>query len=337
MITRAQKVRLGLFVAVSLTLFVGTIVVLTGLRLAETRDYYTVRYRMSLSGLESGAQVKFNGVRVGRVDEIRINPADVAEVIVRLSLDEGTPVKKDTKAVVNLAGITGLKFIELSGGTSDSPFVEPGGEIEPGESIFDRLTGRADVIAEKIELAVNRINLFLEDENRNRIMKVVDEIDALVVSVTATIEENRPHVLQVTTAMGESAEALAGDVVPIGKDATRAVKAFRELAENLRDGVDRAQVRRIVGNVDKIAGNIRTAVDDADIAGLAKDARGMVGAGRRVAENIDLTVLRIREDLYAALSYLLDTMENLAEFSRVIRESPGALLSDSEEPQRKLP
>ena len=102
MITRAQKVRLGVFLTVSSTLLIGTLAVLAGLRLAEERDTYTIRYHMSLSGLEAGSPVKFNGVRVGRVDSIRIDREDPATVVVAVSLDAGTPVKKDTRAIVNL-------------------------------------------------------------------------------------------------------------------------------------------------------------------------------------------------------------------------------------------
>jgi phospholipid/cholesterol/gamma-HCH transport system substrate-binding protein len=171
MITRAQKVRLGLFMTISTVLLVGTMVVLAGLELGRQRDTYTVRYTTSMSGLEPGSSVKYNGVRVGSVDALRINREDVAEVIVTLSLEHGTPVKKDTKAVVNMAGITGLKFIELSGGTSGSGFVEPGGEILGGESTLDKLTGRAEAIAEKAELLLNQLNKAVSDENRERVLR----------------------------------------------------------------------------------------------------------------------------------------------------------------------
>jgi len=155
MITAAQKVRLGVFVTLTTLIFVGTLAVLTGLRLSEQRDTYFIRYRMSLSGLEPSAQVKLNGVRVGRVDGIRIDRDDPNVVIVDVSLDRGTPVKKDAKAVVTLAGITGLKYIELTGGSREAAFIEPGGEIPAGESVLDRLTGRAEDIAECVRWALS--------------------------------------------------------------------------------------------------------------------------------------------------------------------------------------
>lgn len=336
MITRAQKVRLGVFVTLTLALFVGTLAVLAGLRLIDRRDTYTVRYHQSLSGLEPGAQVKYNGVRVGSVETIRINPKDVGEVIVTLSLEAGTPIKKDTKAVVNMAGITGLKFIELSGGTSASDFVAPGGEILAGESMFDRLTGRAEAIAEKVEMVVNQIATYTTAERRDRFYAVVDHIDELVVSTRGTIEENRPNVLRITTTLGGSAERLDNTLVELEADAKRTMRAIRQLSESLQHEIDAKQVRRVVANVERVTSDLKQAVEKADVPAVAVEAREFVASARRVSDSLELTILRGREDVFASLSYLLETLENLTEFSRLIRETPSLLLGSSEEQERKL-
>lgn len=336
MITRAQKVRLGIFVAASLTLFVGTLVVLAGIRLGERRDEYTIRYHMSLSGLEPGAQVKYNGVRVGSVTAIKINPQDVGEVIVRVSLEQGTPIKKDTKAVVNMAGITGLKFIELSGGTSLSEFVAPGGEILAGESMFDRLTGRAESIAEKIELVVNQIATYTTDEKREQFYRVVDHIDELVVTTRGTIEENRPNILRITTTVGGSAERLDKTLIELEADAKRTMRAIRDLSEGLSREVDARQVRRVVSNVERVTADLKRAVEKADVPAMAVQVKEFVSSARRVSDSLELTILRGREDVFASLAYLLETLENLTEFSRLIRETPSLLLGSSDEQERKL-
>ncbi len=76
-VTRAQKVRLGAFLAIGITAVVGGLVVLAGAKLGEKRDAYTVRYdqaEVSLSGLEVGSPVRYSGIKVGRVDAIGIDP-----------------------------------------------------------------------------------------------------------------------------------------------------------------------------------------------------------------------------------------------------------------------
>ena len=116
MSTRAQKVRLGIFLVSAALIFGGSIVVLAGLKLWNPKDRYFVRYEESISGLELGSTVKMKGVRVGQVEDIDIGD-DVESVVVTLSLNPGTPIPEDTRAVMTSIGITGLKFIELTGGS----------------------------------------------------------------------------------------------------------------------------------------------------------------------------------------------------------------------------
>lgn len=337
MITRAQKVRLGLFLVVSATLLVGTLVILAGLSLAEERDVYTVRYQMSLSGLEPGSSVKYNGVRVGRVDAIHIDRQDPSTVVVDLSLDAGTPIKKDTKAVVNLAGITGLKFIELSGGTADSAFIEPGGEIPAGASTLDRLTVRAEDIAERVQTLVEQLNALTSAENRKKVEAVLDHVDGLVISATGTIEENRPAVRELSASLKDAGDRVNAAVRTLEIETTAAARALRQVAERVRDEVEPSKIRSIVGNVERVSSQVRVAVDKADLPAAGEQVRDLVASALRAMKNIDTTVLRGREDLFGSLSYLLETMENLSEFSRQIRENPSLLLGGAEEKERKLP
>lgn len=337
MITSAQKARLGVFIVVSIALLLGTMGVLMGIQITEKRDVYTIRYTQSLSGLEPGAPVKYNGVRVGSVDSVKIDPVKVDQVVVTVSLDEGTPIKFDTKAVVNLTGITGLKFIELSGGTSESAYVSPGSEIQAGESLLDRLTGEAEDIAEKAELLLNQLNRFTDDEHRDKVFKAVADIDALVVSTRETIDENRQNVLAITTNAKSISTDIDASLKRVENEAILALKAVRQLAEGLRDNVDKKKIGQIVANIDSVVANLKVAVQQADVPDMALRFKELVSISRNTIRNIDVTVLRGREDIYESLAYLLETLENLSEFSRLIREDPSLLLGGSEEQERKLP
>ncbi|MCK5799504.1 MAG: MCE family protein, partial [Deltaproteobacteria bacterium] len=97
MATRAQKIRLGIFMLLSFLLLFGSVGVLAGMRLWNPRDAYFIRYQESVSGLEIGASVKMKGVRVGRVEKVTV--AKGAEsVVVDLALTPKTPVTQDTTA-----------------------------------------------------------------------------------------------------------------------------------------------------------------------------------------------------------------------------------------------
>jgi phospholipid/cholesterol/gamma-HCH transport system substrate-binding protein len=334
MITRAQKVRLGVFVAASLALLVVTLIVLAGVQVVSRKDAYTVRYTVSMSGLEPGAQVKYNGVRVGTVDALRINREDVSEVVVTLSLDRGTPVKTDTKAVVNLAGITGLKFIELTGGTSGTDFIEPGGEIPAGESLLDKLSGRAEAIAEKAELLLNQLGTATSPENRERVFKVVDHAGELIDTAKATLDENRENVRVAIENVRNATEHATAVLDRLDHEGTAALVAIRQAAEGLRDGIDRAQIAATVKNVEHLTATLRTAIDGADLPGILAAVKGVAGDARGVMKNVDLTVLRSRDTLAASLAYLQEGLENFSQFAQSIRENPSLLFNAPREHER---
>jgi len=71
--SRPMKVRLGIFVGTGLALLVGAFVLLAGRAMLERRDYYSIRYSekgASFSGLEVGSDVKYSGIKIGRVERL---------------------------------------------------------------------------------------------------------------------------------------------------------------------------------------------------------------------------------------------------------------------------
>ena len=77
---------------------------------------YRIHFPDSVSGLTAGDPVKFRGVDVGTVKAMEIDPVNTRLVRVDVRLRKGTPVMTDTRASLEMKGITGVVFIELSGG-----------------------------------------------------------------------------------------------------------------------------------------------------------------------------------------------------------------------------
>lgn len=83
-------------------------------------DYYTVYFTESISGLNLESPIKYKGFEVGNVKTIKINPKNSEQIEILIAIDEGTPIKEDNFATLGTLGITGLKYIELKGGSHDS-------------------------------------------------------------------------------------------------------------------------------------------------------------------------------------------------------------------------
>src|SRR6201981_2073854 len=98
----------------------------------EHRDYnrYEIYFTGSVSGLEKGAAVRYLGVPVGRVNDLRTDPRDSSRAEVIVDIDSSTPISEQTVAALALQGVTGLLYIDLSEDRSGRGMAPPGAGVE---------------------------------------------------------------------------------------------------------------------------------------------------------------------------------------------------------------
>jgi phospholipid/cholesterol/gamma-HCH transport system substrate-binding protein len=117
----ANYFRVGVFVTVSLLALGGFIIWLMGSHGFKEYDRYTVYFTDPVSGLNDDGIVKYKGVDVGKIVDIRIAPEKASLVKVDIEVKEGTPVRAGTKANIQMQGITGQSYVELSTESLDAP------------------------------------------------------------------------------------------------------------------------------------------------------------------------------------------------------------------------
>lgn len=333
-VTRAQKLRLGIFLAAGITAMVVGLGVLAGMKLGEKKDSYSVRFSeasTSLSGLSVGSPVKYSGIRVGSVKSIRIDPKDVSTIVVQLELDGGTPVAENSVASLGSLGITGLKYVELSRGDRDARVRNPGEEIPAGPSLMDELSDQATAIAAKLSVLIERLNSFTTPEMKGKVAGVLDRSDRLLETTEATVSENRERLaelsqefLETTRQVRALTTGLNGSVTRVNGllDETRPrVVGVLSEAEELVSGL-KASREKVDGLLVQSSGTLET----------AQQALGDEGLGRTLS-NLDrllsrsyLVLLQSQEDIAATTRYLMETAENMSVFSQRIKEDPSLLL-----------
>src|SRR5699024_9272905 len=84
-------------------------------------DNYLLIFDGSVTGLSTGSSVSYEGVPIGQVKAINLDSEDPGRVRVLIQVDSDTPVRRDTVATLQLAGVTGGRYIQLSGGSADAP------------------------------------------------------------------------------------------------------------------------------------------------------------------------------------------------------------------------
>lgn len=163
--------------------WVGLFVVILGLSLIliafwlssgfTEKQYNTYRAYMneSVTGLSENASVKYNGVDVGVVRKIVLNPANPSQVRLTLDIEEKIPISEDTTATLMSQGLTGISFVNLRGGSPKSPkLVAKKGQrypvIKTSPSLLLRLDKIVQDLSESLTGISEDIRSILDEENR---------------------------------------------------------------------------------------------------------------------------------------------------------------------------
>lgn len=181
----------------------------------------------SVAGLNQDAPVKYNGVEVGRVRSIQLDRTNPQRVNLLFSIEEGTPIKEDTIAILKTQGLTGITYVELSGGTASSPPLKtaPGQRhpfIRTKPSLSARLENVLTSVLEKLDSTSSQVNAVLSEENQAAFKSALADIAVVARTVAQrkdTIDQGITHAAR-TLQNTAQATAHLGDVVDrIGRSA----------------------------------------------------------------------------------------------------------------------
>ncbi len=113
MARKTSKFTVGLFVIVGFIIAAVAIIWMGATQYFQKGDVYVTYFDESVQGLQKDSEVKYRGVTIGRVEEIRIAPDNrLIAVIMNIDLKEETV--KNLVAQLQLTGITGLMFVNLN-------------------------------------------------------------------------------------------------------------------------------------------------------------------------------------------------------------------------------
>jgi len=171
---KVNFVVVGVFVLVFSAAFIAIVLWLSSSKpYGKSYDIYQTYMHESVAGLNVNAPVRYRGVDVGRVRKIALAPGNVEQVQVTLEIESGTPVKIDTTAKLSTYGLTGIAFVELSGGSRDAPRLEAvAGALNPVIRSGPSLMGRLD--ASLIDAAIALKNTAHLSEDLPQLVKRIE-------------------------------------------------------------------------------------------------------------------------------------------------------------------
>ncbi|HEY2051425.1 MAG TPA: MlaD family protein [Caulobacteraceae bacterium] len=238
---------------VATLLLIGLVVFfvwLGGSKFRHDYDIYDIVFRGPVHGVAQGGEVDFNGIKVGAVTKISLDPKDSQFVIARVNIAPDVPIRADSYASLEPQGITGVNYIQITAGTPTKPLLRdtvPEGEIPrlPGhrDAISDLLSNGASIAQEAI-VALDQLNKVVSDKNVKTVTAVLDDLHAVTSEAKAhkSVIEDAQKALQDSDAavkqIGELAHTTNGLVSSQGKTTfTKLDSALDEMkgaTQNLR-------------------------------------------------------------------------------------------------------
>jgi len=308
MVSKAQKARLAVFFIVGFVVLLSIFVLVLGSRITERRDtYYVVYEGTSVAGLQMGSAVLYHGIRIGRVEDIQIDRERIINVVVTISVQRGTPIKADQEAALVSVGITGLKQIEIRGGTDDSPFLKPGDTIPAGRTLFENIADRAEVLAHQFEQIMANIIEITNEANQERLASILASVDNIV-------SESQSSLIQTVANVGEITSEMAIATVAV----TDAMQKINELLHS-------EEINNIIANTEIVTANMAK-LDINSINNTITSLNESIQRATTTISRIDAVVHRSSPEINATILELRETIENLNEFSRLITDDPSMLI-----------
>jgi len=267
--TRASYVMVGTFVVICVVGLFVALVWVAGSQIREEYAYYRTYFTGAVTGLAKGTAVRFNGIDIGRVNDLAFDQADPKRVIVTLQIDPTLRLHVDSVATLESQGLTGATYVEIEGGTANSPVLQ----AEPGQaypvipskpSTLQLLAQSGPAMVQDLKLAGERFSDLLNDENR----KAVSDTLQHVRSAAALIDDH-----------AEDLEKTLNNV----KSATDTLNRTLETADRAIGAADRT-----LATVDRAAGSVQATSDSANetvqkVGRLSEDADKVVN-GQSVAQ-----------------------------------------------------
>jgi len=300
----------------------------------QARREVRLVFKGSVAGLSRGSAVNFNGLRVGDVAELRLQPDDPGTVIARILIDANTPVRSDTSARLEYQGLTGIAQVSLTGGSPNAPAL---GAVE-GEAIptivaepsdFQDLIESARDIARATADTLERVNS-LVDQNDETISATVRNVEQF----SRALSDNAPAIDSFLSQVGQAAERigpLANSLDELTRnmntivasvdpqtvaDTVRNVESFTLTLADSREALNRIfeDTGALTQRLNQTSIKLEATLDDVSLAVRAVDA-DRINATIANVENFSKTLSDNRENITNVITSATTLTENLSATS----------------------
>jgi phospholipid/cholesterol/gamma-HCH transport system substrate-binding protein len=207
---RAHALAAGLFVIFLSAALAAASMWLSGDTL--TRDKYLLVSPFPITGLNPQATVRYRGLTVGKVENIRLDPKDSHTILIRIAVDKDLPLTKNAYAQLGYQGLTGLAFVQLNdeGGEAERLKTDSDdlAQIPFRPSELDSITNSAQRLLSTANGLVERLNLVFDDENRARFTRILENTEGATGQMRHLITQLEPGIKKLPALANDASSVL---------------------------------------------------------------------------------------------------------------------------------
>jgi phospholipid/cholesterol/gamma-HCH transport system substrate-binding protein len=282
---------------------------------SESLTQYHIYFNESVSGLNINSPVKYRGVNVGKVLQMRISPKNYDEIEVLISVKSNTPVNQSTRATLNIQGITGLVFINLSLGSKSAPLIQKDKRdhiktIQAAPSLFNRVEKSLGGVTARVSDGLDNLNKLLDHKNLQSIAVTLSQLQELMQKANLALDKST-------------------------------ITHFQHTMQNL-DQVS-SNINKMLPKVDRLidkSGNFTDKVSSSmvSVANSYKSIQGSMGAFEKAINSGEFNLKDISQGTLKNLNMSLDIFDNsLLKFNNMLKtyqNNPSSVLFESREPKK---
>ena len=317
----ATEIKAGALVVISFVILVGFFATVRGCRPQDDTARIYFAYFTDITGLNQGADVRFGGVRVGRVVGVDPDPNDRTLIRVRARVRGDIPVNYGSVATIDQTTFTAEKHLEISTGAADQPLHESGDTLKSsaGGGLFD--VPDLEGVVVRLETMLDGLNGLLGISSKGpgggdgvpvdleevlaALKLTLDEGARVARGAGDVIDENRAGINQIVTRLA-GLEATATDLMA-------------ELDAVI--GENRSSIHASFSNLESLTTELNSRIDE-----LVDTLQATLGYLRDLGGNSSDLFNDQRPTIEEMLINLQETTRNLKEFSRILADQPDALI-----------
>lgn len=232
---KARYILVGSAVLVLAALIITSVIWLSRYKNEGLVSPYTIYFKkFSLSGLQIDSNVTMRGIKVGSVKDLSFSSKDIELVKVTIRVDNDTPVKTDTRAVINRNLLTGLASIDLIGSSQGALFLveAPQGEDYPvipeGESSLEKIQSTLPETIDKINYLLERGGAFFSPENEQAVSAILLDLRTITARV-ASGEDRLARTAEEVIKLAAQLRQVAENFNQRGDDVARSIQATADV------------------------------------------------------------------------------------------------------------